>query len=299
MTTTALTLLGALLLDALLGDPRRWHPLAGFGRLAAWLESRLNRGRRRHLRGVAALLLLVTPFTLAAALLEGLTPIAGLLLLYLALGGRSLAMHARQVVDALRQGDLEASRQRVGWMVSRETAGMQRPDIVRASIESVLENGSDAVFGALFWFLVAGAPGAVAYRLVNTLDAMWGYRNRRFRRFGWAAARLDDLLNLIPARLTALSYALVGAFQPALRCWRAQAAAWESPNAGPAMAAGAGALGVRLGGPAVYRGETRQRPRLGCGREPESDDIERATALVRNSLLLWGVLVAAGGWCLA
>ncbi len=299
MTTTALTLLGALLLDALLGDPRRWHPLAGFGRLAAWLESRLNRGRRRHLRGLAALLLLVTPFTLAAALLEGLTPIAGLLLLYLVLGGRSLAMHARQVVDALRQGDLEASRERVGWMVSRETAGMQRSDIVRASIESVLENGSDAVFGALFWFLVAGAPGAVAYRLVNTLDAMWGYRNRRFRRFGWAAARLDDLLNLIPARLTALSYALVGAFQPALRCWGAQAAAWESPNAGPAMAAGAGALGVRLGGPAVYRGETRQRPRLGCGREPESDDIERATALVRNSLLLWGMLVAAGGWCLA
>jgi adenosylcobinamide-phosphate synthase len=141
---------------------------------------------------------------------------------------------------------------------------------------------------------VAGAPGALAYRLANTLDALWGYRSDRYARFGWAAARLDDLLNLLPARLTALAYALVGDTRRALACWRTQARAWKSPNAGPVMAAGAGALGLRLGGPARYRGKVEERPPLGAGELPTAVDIGRARALIDRALaLLLGAWLAA------
>jgi adenosylcobinamide-phosphate synthase len=199
------------------------------------------------------------------------------------------------VAQALAAGDLAAARERVGWMVSRDTAAMTGEDVARAAVESVLENGNDAVFGALFWFALAGAPGVVAYRLANTLDAMWGYRTARYLRFGWAAARLDDLLNYVPARLTALTYAAAGRFERALACWRAQAGAWESFNAGPVMAAGAGALGVRLGGAAVYHGAPKERPPLGEGDAPGARDIRRALALVRRGVWLWlGALLAIG-----
>ncbi len=297
---TALTITCALLLDALLGEPRRWHPLVGFGWLAERMEQRLNQPlNRSRLAGLVALLLLTTPFILIAALLDNLSPFIGLLLLYLALGGRSLVEHAQQIANSLKQDDLESSRRQVGWIVSRETGAMQPSDVTRATIESVLENGSDAIFGALFWFLLAGAPGVVAYRLVNTLDAMWGYRNSRFQHFGWAAARLDDLLNWAPARLTAITYAVVGSFQQALRCWSQQAALCDSPNAGPVMAAGAGALKLRLGGASIYQGKVHQRPILGSGSEPEISDIARAIKLIRHSLLLWIVVIIIGGGLLA
>jgi adenosylcobinamide-phosphate synthase len=165
--------------------------------------------------------------------------------------------------------------------------------VVPATTESVLENGNDGIFGALFWFVIAGTPGCLFYRLANTLDAMWGYRNRHYDDFGWAAARLDDLLNTIPARLTALSYALLGATGRALHCWRSQAGAWESPNAGPVMASGAGALGISLGGPARYGGQWRNRPLLGEGQPPRTADIGRALSLVRTALGLWLNLLLA------
>lgn len=301
MMTTALLVLAAVLLDWLLGEPRRWHPLVGFGALADRLEWKLYgdaaiTARARRRRGALALLLLLLPFTAAAAALAAL-PYAGtvfsVLMLYAALGHKSLHDHARPVAAALSNHDDDEARRLVARMVSRDSAAL---DITGATTESVLENGNDGVFGALFWFAIAGAPGAVLYRMANTLDAMWGYRNDRYRYFGWAAARLDDVLNYVPARLTAITYAVLGKTRRALRCWRTQASAWDSPNAGPVMAAGAGALGLTLGGPARYQGEWHQRPVLGVGRAPDIADIERALGLVRQGVWLWlGLLVVAGG----
>ncbi len=293
--TSALILPLALALDAWLGEPRRFHPLIGFGWLAQALEARL--WGDAIWRGTLGLLLLILPFTLIALLIAPWpgSPALDLLLLYFAIGWRSLGEHAGRVRDALAVGDLAQARQAVGYLVSRDTADLDEAAIAKATVESVLENGNDALFGALFWFLVAGAPGVLLYRLTNTLDAMWGYRTERYRRFGWAAARLDDLLNWAPARLTALSYALTGRFRPALACWRRQAPTWKSPNAGPVMAAGAGSLGVLLGGPASYHGTPQVRPLLGEGRSPRSEDIDRALGLIRRALALWVVAVLVGG----
>lgn len=294
------SLLLALLLDRLLGEPRRAHPLVGFGRLAHWLEARLYRDSRR--RGALAVLLAVAPPVLLASLCgragwPGWA--AGILILYLSLGLRSLGEHALPVARALEAGDLTAARTAVARMVSRDAALLDEPQVAAAATESVLENGNDAVFGALFWFAVAGPAGAVLYRLANTLDAMWGYRNARYEYFGWAAARLDDVLNYVPARLTALSYALAGQCRLALDCWRRQAPAWDSPNAGPVMAAGAGALGVRLGGAAPYEGQWHERPPLGAGEVPGPLQVRRALRLVQRAVLLWLAAVLLLQWSLS
>ncbi|EXI70545.1 MAG: cobalamin biosynthesis protein [Candidatus Accumulibacter sp. SK-11] len=286
-------------LDRLFGEPRRGHPLVAFGKLANACERVLNVGSARHLRGLLAWALLVLPFAgLALWAIPGGLPgaIVDALLLYLALGARSLDEHARRVADDLAAGDLGAAREHVGWMVSRQTADLDAEAVASACIESTLENGNDAIFGALFWFALLGGAGAILFRLGNTLDAMWGYRNQRFAAFGCVAARIDDLLNLVPARLTALSYALVGDTRTALRCWWRQGAGWKSPNAGPVMAAGAGSLGLALGGAATYDGQRQQRPPLGEGRPASAADIPRALTLVRRSLLLWLVLLLIGGW---
>ena len=298
-----LSAVAGVALDAALGEPKRWHPLVGFGKLANRLEQRFNPsggGWRSH--GVSAWCLAVLPLTLLTVLLVQLPWIGWLVqivALYAALGLRSLDQHAQPVAQALRLGALPVARQRVGYMVSRRTEDLDATGVARAGTESVLENGSDAVFAALFWFLVAGAPGVVLYRLSNTLDAMWGYRNERFERFGWAAAKIDDLLNYLPARLVALTYAVLGRTALALRCWQRQAPQWDSPNAGPVMAAGAGALGVSLGGAAVYHGELHQRPELGEGPPPRARDIERAMNLVWGGVLLWLLLMLIVEVCIA
>lgn len=286
--TLPLAALCAVALDHLLGELRTGHPLVGFGRLAAALEGRLNGpGAGRH-RGLLAWLLAVLPPVALALWLRPWAPLAvDVLLLYFALGARSLAEHAAAVALPLARGDLAGARQRVSWMVSRDTGALDATGVAGAAVESVLENGNDAIFGALFWFALLGGPGALLYRLANTLDALWGYRSPRFRRFGWAAARLDDLLNWPPARLTALGYALVGRPAAALACWHRQAPAWDSPNAGPVMAAGAGSLGLTLGGAAIYHGRTEWRPDLGQGLPPVAADIPRALGLVRRCLVLW------------
>ena len=293
-----LAAVAGVLLDRMFGEVSRWHPLVGFGRLAAGLEQRLNRGRARRAQGLGAWALAVLPWVALAAWLRDPGLVGWLLdvgLLYLALGGRSLAEHAERVAADLRSGDLAAARQHVGWIVSRNTSALDSSGVAKACVESTLENGNDAVFGALFWFALLGGPGAVLFRLANTLDAMWGYKTEQFLAFGWAAARIDDLLNYVPARLTALSYALCGRTRIALACWRRQAPVWESPNAGPVMSAGAGSLGLALGGPAIYHGQLEERPVLGAGRAAQAEDILRALSLVRRSLMLWlAVLLACG-----
>ncbi|WP_019568265.1 adenosylcobinamide-phosphate synthase CbiB [Thioalkalivibrio sp. ALMg13-2] len=292
--STFLILIGALILDRLFGDPRRFHPLAGFGQLAAWAESRWHAPSRA--RGALLLAALVLPWVALAALGASLAWgwVLTLAILTLAIGWRSLDEHAEVVAEALEKDDLSGARTGVGMLVSRDTAALDARGVSGATIESVLENGNDALFATIFWFLVAGAPGVVAYRLVNTLDAMWGYRNDRFRSFGWAAARLDDAMNLIPARLTALGYALAGRGRDALQCWREQAAGWKSPNAGPVMAAGAGALGVVLGGAAPYSGQREWRPRLGMGRMPDATGIRQAITLLDRALAIWMAFIVAG-----
>jgi adenosylcobinamide-phosphate synthase len=295
----ALLAVAALALDLALGEPRRFHPLAGFGAVAERIEGWLNRAPAARAAGAAAVLLLVAPIagaawwlTAAGASHAWVSAGASVIALYCALGTRSLWEHVAPVGEALARHDLARARALGARIVSRELREASEDEVARAAVESALENGNDAVFGALAWFALAGAPGAIAYRLVNTLDAMWGYRSPRFVRFGWAAARLDDALNLIPARLTAATYALLGNTRAALACWRDQAPAWKSPNAGAVMAAGAGALGVTLGGAAIYHGAREERPRLGRGRAPGAQDVRRALRLVARGTLLW--LVALG-----
>lgn len=302
MAQLACLLLAGVWLDLLLGEARRWHPLVGFGKLALGIERRLNRGGRPFARGLLAWVLAVLPLALLAWLA---TEYAGLwlhaILLYVCIGLRSLRDHALPIVDALRAGDLETARMRTSRIVSRDTHDAQETDLAKAGAESLLENGNDAVFGTLFWFLVAGGAGAVLFRLANTLDAMWGYRNDRFLLFGRAAARIDDVLNYVPARLTALSYVVLAgaAGARAWRCWHTQAPAWSSPNAGPVMASGAGALGVSLGGAAVYDGQLEQRPLLGTGPAATATDIVRAWRLVLWTTALWLGLACAAALVLA
>ena len=295
--------LAGVLLDRLLGEPRRLHPLVGFGRLAHWAERLWRKGAPGHavgnrLRGLLAWLTIVAPCCALAFYWRH--PVLDLLLLWLALGGRSLGEHARAVATPLAAGDLATARLRVAYLVSRDTTQLDERGVATAAVESVLENGNDAVFAALFWFCIAGGAGAVLYRLANTLDAMWGYKDARRVYFGWAAARIDDALNYLPARLTALTYlALGGKPQQAWRCWRSQAPSWSSPNAGPVMAAGAGALGVQLGGAAIYHGQIEQRPKLGAGETACAADILRAVALVERGLWLWLAVLAVGSFAYA
>lgn len=298
-----LAALAAVVLDRLLGEVPRFHPLVGFGTLAAAIEKALNRGPLRRARGVLAWAIAVLPWVALAVWarqLGGLGWLIDVVLLYLALGGRSLAEHAERVAADLSAGDLVAARQHVGWIVSRDTSVLDESGVAKACVESTLENGNDAVFGALFWFLLFGGPGAVFFRLANTLDAMWGYKTERFLHFGWAAARIDDGLNYIPARLTAFSYALFGgsvkSTRRALACWRSQAPIWESPNAGPVMSAGAGSLGLALGGAEIYHGQREERPTLGEGRPARGEDIPRALRLMRRTTALWLTVALVAGF---
>lgn len=292
----------ALLLDRLLGEPRRWHPLIGFGRIVTAVEKTWNtqpdRPWQSLLAGSAALLIVTLPILAVtvwiSTVLNGLWLIvAQAVALWLAISLRGLTEHGQAVAKPLQRGDLDTARYHVSRIVSRQASALDKQGVAAAATESMLENGADAVFASLFWLLIAGIPGVVLHRMVNTLDAMWGYRNPRFLYFGRAAARLDDILGWVPARLTALTYALLGNRTIALQCWRTQAPHWDSPNAGPVMAAGAGALNVRLGGPSPYPSGIKQRPILGGTQPASASSIEAAIALVRHGTWLWlGVIFA-------
>ncbi|MGB0733800.1 MAG: adenosylcobinamide-phosphate synthase CbiB [Pontibacterium sp.] len=316
------SLLIALILDYWLKEPKRFHPLVGFGNWASFVEQKLNQSGTpddatslvvlgRSL-GIAAWVITVIPIVLVAAMLSAFAngangtveAILGGVVLYLAIGWQSLISHAMAIATPLKTGDINSARQAVGMIVSRDTSALDEQAVASAATESVLENGADAIFAAIFWFCVLGIPGVVLYRLSNTLDAMWGYKNARFLHFGWCAARVDDVLNYLPARLTALSYAWVGKTKVAFQSWKQQAPAWKSPNAGPVMAAGAGAINVSLGGAAIYHGQIQERPPLGpmMGDSPSAKSIQDACHLVNRALVLWTsvvLLISLFVWCLA
>ncbi|MEU3663338.1 cobalamin biosynthesis protein [Streptomyces sp. NPDC032940] len=292
-----------LLGDLLLGDPRRGHPVAAFGRAAGAVERVLWRDHR----GRGALHTLVcaggaAALGTAAARAVRRSPAASVALTgaatWAVVGGTSLAREARAVGRALEAGDVEAARARLPHLCGRDPQALDADGIARAVVESVAENTSDAVVGALVWGAVAGVPGLLGFRAVNTLDAMVGHKSPRYRRFGWASARLDDLAGWPGARLTAVLATVAGGDpRGAVRAWRADAGRHPSPNAGPVEASFAGALGVRLGGTLSYGGRVEHRPVLNgaAGRAVRAGggDIERAVRLSRR--VSWLALGACAG----
>ncbi|MEV6688589.1 cobalamin biosynthesis protein [Streptomyces sp. NPDC051130] len=277
--------------DRILGDPRRGHPVAAFGRAAAALERALWRDDRA--RGVIHTLTCVGGAAAVGALgarAVRARPAAARIALTAAatwavVGGTSLGREARAIGGALAAGDAEVARERLPHLCGRDPQALDEQQLARAVVESVAENTSDAVVGALVWGALAGVPGLLAFRAVNTLDAMVGHKSPRHLRYGWASARLDDVAGWPGARLTALAAVLAGPDRRgAVRAWRADAAAHPSPNAGPVEASFAGALGVRLGGTLAYGGRVEHRAVLNgaAGRPVEVADIERAVRLSRQ-----------------
>jgi adenosylcobinamide-phosphate synthase len=290
-------LVGGYVADVLFGDPRRWHPVAGFGNVALAVERASYKPTR--LRGTLHAAGLVAGAAASGELLARAaarvcggprarsdlgrgTALAAIT--WAALGGRSLAGEARRLATCVELGDLAAARAALPSLCGRDPAGLDATQLCRAAVESVAENTSDAVVGALVWGAIAGPAGVAAYRAANTLDAMVGHRSERYESYGWAAARLDDVLSWPAARATAALTALCAPAVGGSPCgtWRivlADGAAHPSPNAGRAEAAFAGALGVTLGGPLAYAGVAELRPKLGTGRAPGSRDVHRAARL--------------------
>ncbi|TFV52618.1 cobalamin biosynthesis protein [Blastococcus sp. TF02A-35] len=277
--------------DLLLADPRRAHPVAGFGTVAGAVERAVWRDSRAVGSGYAVgLVAAATGLGVLADRGTRRHPVARSLATAAAtwavLGGTSLGRAAGRMRAALEAGDLAAGRAALPALAGRDPSVLEADGLARATVESVAENTSDAAVAPLFWGAVAGLPGLLGYRAVNTLDAMVGYRSARYERFGWAAARLDDVANWVPARLTAALTVLCapltgGSAGGALRTWLRDGAAHPSPNSGRCEAAAAGALGVTLGGRNVYGSRVEVRPALGDGRAPGPADIGPAVRLSR------------------
>ncbi|MGV3562902.1 MAG: cobalamin biosynthesis protein [Nocardioides sp.] len=305
--TRAAGLLLGFAADRLLGDPRRGHPVASFGTLATRLERSLYADSRA--RGVLYTSVLVGASAALGAPLERATrerPLAHTAVTAAAtwtvLGGRSLEREALAVHEFLAADDLAGARHRLTYLVGRDTTTLLSGEITRAVVESVAENTSDAVTAPLVWGAIAGIPGLLAHRAANTLDAMVGYRNPRYENFGWASARLDDLVNLPGSRLAGLAVLVARPRQAtaALAVWRRDAAGHPSPNGGVVESAFAGALGITLGGTNRYGDRVEHRPTMGDGPPPAPDVVVRATGLATHvgtvaALAASALAAAAGG----
>jgi adenosylcobinamide-phosphate synthase len=307
-------LVAGVMLDQAIGDPRRGHPVAVFGTAAGKLEAAMwrdTRGAGVAYAGVlaaAAAGLGIAASRLPASRLPALRlAVATAVGTWAVVGGRTLAAEAAAVDDLLARGELPAARQRLTHLVGRKTAHLDEGEIARAVIESVAENTSDAVVAPLLWGAVAGLPGLLAYRAVNTLDAMVGHHSPRYENFGWASARADDVANYLPARLTALLTAAVaplagGSGRAALATWRRDGRRHPSPNAGVCESAYAGALGVRLGGRNDYGAHVEDRPVLGGGirgdegKAATAGDIRRAVRLSRAVTVAAAITCAGIAW---
>ena len=289
--------------DAMLGDPRRGHPVAAFGRAAQLVQDRVYRDSVPRGAGYAAACVLgaAMPGVLVAHLtrrrpLVRLIAVAGTA--WAVTGAASLMSEAERIRRALEAGDVDTARAALPSLCGRDPRGLDAEELARAVVESVAENTSDAIVAPLMWGALAGLPGFLAYRAINTLDSMVGYRSPEYARFGWAAARLDDVVNWAPARLTGLlaaGLAAVAGGQPSAswRTMRAYGSRHPSPNAGRCEAAYAGALGIRLGGTNAYGGLSEERPQLGDGRAPEPADIARAVRLCRAVTAAAAICAAA------
>ncbi len=316
-----LLLFMALGLDALLGDMPwlfRWvpHPVVMMGRLVAGLERRLNRPERsesdRRQRGVVVALLVplaAAAAGLAIAFVARTVPHAWPVEVFVAatlIAQRSLFEHVHDVARALQKGGLAAGRHAVARIVGRDPQALDVHGVARAAVESLAENFSDAVVAPVFWYVLLGLPGLLAYKAVNTLDSMVGYRTERYRAFGWASARLDDGLNLVPARLAAVMIALAALFTPKGRPLRAvmtmirDSRHHSSPNSGWPEAAMAGALDLALGGPRRYPGQAVEGQWIGGGRARATvADIDRALVLFTAACVIDAGAVAALLWVVA
>jgi len=287
--TPALVLMAALLTDAALGEPRwLWdrlpHPAVLMGRVVSWLESGLNRGDNRRARGVLAAAALVVTGLVSGTVLAAPGPVAEVIFGAILLAQRSLVQHVSAVAQGLRLS-LDSGRRAVAMIVSRNTEEMTDAQVARSAIESASENLSDGVIAPALWLLVGGLPGLMVYKLINTADSMIGYRTERYEEFGWASARLDDLLNLIPARLTGLMIAVLGGQLGQWYYIRREARAHKSPNAGWPEAAMARALDLALAGPRSYDGRMQDFPWVNgtARKEIGAADIDQAV------LMLWKV----------
>jgi adenosylcobinamide-phosphate synthase len=290
-------LAAALILDALVGEPdalwsRVPHPVVLYGRLVAWLDRRLNRGPRRRRTGVLAVLALVVA-TLPLPLLIAVLPFGWILEILgaaILLSQRSLVEHVGAVANGLDRS-LEDGREAVSRIVGRDPESLDRAGVARAAVESTAENFADGVVAPAFWFLLGGLPGIALYKAVNTADSMIGHRSPAYLEFGWAAARLDDALNWIPARLAGLLICAAGLRPGVLRTMWRDARLHRSPNAGWPEAATAATLGLALAGPRIYRGVITDDPYLNAdgSRDASADDIRRGVALVWRA---WGLLLA-------
>jgi adenosylcobinamide-phosphate synthase len=299
----AVGLLAGYLLDAAFGDPRRLHPVAGYGTAAGAVERRLYAPTRRAGVMFAAVAVGVpTAAGLAGALATRRSPVARTALVAAAtwtvLGGRTLRRESRIMARHLGGGDLPAARGRLNHLCGRDPAALDGPELARATVESVAENTSDAVVAPLLWGGLLGLPGLLGYRAANTLDAMVGHRSPRYARFGTAAARLDDTLNLLPSRLTGVLTIVAapiagGSPRETLRVWRRDRNDHPSPNAGQCESAMAGALGVRLGGRNIYFGRSEVRPFLGDGPRPSAGHLRRA-ARVSGAVGATAAVLSAG-----
>lgn len=276
-----------VLADRLIPDPpTRVHPVALFGSYVSWLEKRLYRDSRGA--GAALWAAAVIPPVVGTTVLAARMPAtATALSLWAALGGSLLEKTGSRMSTRLESGDIDAARELVPWLCSRDPELLDADGIARATVESLAENTSDAAIASLFWAGVGGAPAVVAHRCINTLDAMVGYRNPRYGNFGWASARIDDLAAWLPARLTATVHTAIAATRgrgaEACRAWREDAPRHPSPNAGPVESTAAAALGVSLGGRTSYHHGVEDRPVMGSGPAPSTVSVREAVALSRNT----------------
>ncbi|MFD7157140.1 cobalamin biosynthesis protein [Kribbella sp. NPDC059898] len=300
--TRALGILLGFTADRFLGDPRRYHPVAGFGRTASRLETRVYADSR--INGAAYTAILVGSTAVLGLAVERLTRTHPLLhtaataaATWTVLGARSLEREAETMATLLEEKDIPGARDRLSHLCARDATDLEADELARATVESIAENTSDACVAPLLWGGIVGVPGLLAYRAANTLDAMVGYHSPKYENFGWAAARLDDVLNLLPARACALLTGLMSG-RPAetVRVWRRDAPKHPSPNAGPVEAAFAGALGLTLGGTNDYGTYVENRGTLGDGPPPAVPDIRRTAHLARRVGLAATAVAAFMSW---